>query len=95
MKARRRPWYLVLAQRRADPDYEIVIAGHALERMMARSIEDDEVEATVRRGSVAPELCERPDQLGFQRRRRTRDTLIVITRFRPTHIKVVTAYGKS
>lgn len=72
-----------------------MVAGHALERMIVRSIDDDEVEAAVRRGSVLPGLCERPDQLGFRRRPRTRGNLVVITRFRPTHIKVVTVYGKS
>lgn len=92
MSARRRPWYHELVTRRKDPSYAVVLEGHCLEKMIVDDIPNEDAEAAVRSGSLVPERCETPDKLVFRRRWRSRDHLVVVARFRPTHVKVVTVY---
>lgn len=80
--------------RRRDPRYPVVIEGHCLDKMIADDIPDEDAEDTVRSGTLMPEKCVSPDKLVFRKPWRTRDHLVVVARFRPTHVKVVTVYVK-
>lgn len=95
MTPRKRRWYLALAARRRDLSYPVLISGHCLEdKMIPLGIPPETVEACVRWGAIVPEKCEKPDKLVFRKFEKPPQTqpLVVVTRFRPTHIKVVTVY---
>lgn len=91
MTGRPHSWCHELAKGRTNREYEVVIQGHCVDKIIEDDIPEGDVEATVRSGSLMPEKCAKPDKLVFRKRWKTRG-LVVVTRFRPTHIKVVTAY---
>jgi hypothetical protein len=92
---RKATWYQVLAQARTKKAYPIVIAGHCLvDKMIPSNIEVSDVEAAVRSAPIVTEKCELPDKLVFRSvsKESGKRPLVVVTRFRQSHIKVVTVY---
>lgn len=95
MPPRRRRWYHMLGACRASPTYPVLISGHCLiDRMIPLNIPEEDVEAAVRFGPFLAEKCAQPDKLVFRTpgRKWKGKYMIVVTRFRKTHIKVVTVY---
>lgn len=92
MVARGRAWYQPLLRRRTDLRYPVVFEGHCVVRMIERNVDETDAERIVRKGSVVAAKSEEPDTLALRAPYRKRDRLVVVARFRPTHIKVVTVY---